>query len=1155
MAPFKFKAIINIRYFSILFSLTFLFPCTLKAQKVINEYARIVSIFNADTTNVDSVRVDASVFEQGDTVLFIDMKGVEVYTPDNAPGFPAFWGLISNPNNTGIYNILLVYKVSGDIVVFTTKLRQLKPVKPGEVSQLVKISGGKDVCRIDEPLTCAPWDPVKGTGGVFALIAGRKIVINNTIDLSGKGFTGGNPNSPSVDYFTGSCSEAIDSFYTETAVDSSGRKGESIVYEGFPYTRGTLYVTHGGGGGNGKYSGGGGGGNYGPGGKAGQESESCLPGKVNLGGLGKDIANRYYNEGYFPNRIFMGGGGGTGTQNPDSGRFATKGGNGGGIIILITDTIEATGTQIVRSRGGDVTDTASAGAGGGGGGGVIILDANKYIGSLNFDVRGGNGGWTNHSDPTGPGGFGGAGAVWHAGSFKLSTLTGVTINIDNGDPGQHIVEGLRDAAKKSTLKGTVINNLSIPLSGFLFNVMPDNQSICEGDTPSLFIASFPKGGDGPGTYTYRWIQSFNKINWTDAPVPNTDKDYSSGPQTDTIYFCRIVYSGTTIDTSRMLTINVHPYPPMHLTLTSSSTSSIGGTDGSIDLQLTGGSPPYALLWSNGQTTNNITGLSAGIYSITISDSKDSTITDSIRVYDTFTDERDGSRYKVITIGQQIWMAENLNIGQRIINTQNQADNQIFEKFCYDNDDAQCDTFGGLYQWDEMMQYTQTESSQGICPSGWHIPGDEEWKTMEIALDMTQDEADNWEQWRGIDQGIQIKPGGSTGFEALFAGYRYWSDYNFINQGISGYFWSSTNGIDYTTNSINRAVDPIQPGIWRNEDNKENGYSVRCVTSVCDLFNMTLADSIINVSCNGQSNGEAHITVEGGIPPYSFLWSNSFTTSFINNIPAGLYSVIVSDSNKCEKNTYLNITEPAPLVLSFKTTNLVCIGDSNGVITANVIGGTVPYIYQWNNGETTKEITGLSAKIYSIIITDSEGCIVIGAESVAEPPPVVTSEITGPVQVDANDISIYSVNKVTGSTFNWIVTGGNIVSGQGTDIINISWGAVSPGDISVVETNKSGCVGSPVEIQISINPVSVSQQSSRDLKIYPNPVNDNVFIHFPNSFAEVYKLILTDLSGKICKEIDNITSNELNLETGELPGGIYFIELRGTKIYRSKIIVE
>ena len=519
-------------------------------DSIVNKYAHVLQIYNSDPTDPDSVKVNnPQWFEPLDTALYIVTKGATVNGPWNYPD-PADWGKYADYRNMGRYNILLVDTVVDNIVIFSTILRDLYSSMAGEIVQLIKIRGGKDVYTVDEPLTCKAWNPSDSTGGVFVLIAGRKIVLKATIDVSGKGFLGGDPNTPAVDYFSGGCSEAVDLLYTESAVDSAGRKGESAVYEGFPYTRGMKFILHGGGGGNGKYSGGGGGGNWGAGGNGGKESESCSP-LTNLGGSGSEISFFYQNNSSeYGNRIFMGGGGGTGAQNPAISRFATKGGNGGGIIILITDTIEAIGSQIVRARGESVTGMASAGAGGGGGGGVIILEATKYIGNLTFDVKGGNGGSTNNPDPTGPGGSGGGGVIWHSGS----SLPGITVNITSGDVGSHNTAGIRNATAGTI--GKVINGLKIPLSGFLFNVMPEDQDVCEGVAPAPFIASWPKGGDGPGTYTYRWIQSFDKNNWGNAPVPNTNKDYSSGPQTDTIYFKRIVYSGATTDTSLMLTINV-----------------------------------------------------------------------------------------------------------------------------------------------------------------------------------------------------------------------------------------------------------------------------------------------------------------------------------------------------------------------------------------------------------------------------------------------------------------------------------------------------------------------------------------------------------------------------------------------------------------------
>ncbi len=97
-------------------------------------------------------------------------------------------------------------------------------------------------------------------------------------------------------------------------------------------------------------------------------------------------------------------------------------------------------------------------------------------------------------------------------------------------------------------------------------------------------------------------------------------------------------------------------------------------------------------------------------------------------------DADGNLYSTVAIGNQCWMRENLNVGTMINlatggtnNDGEQTDNGTIEKYCYDNNPANCDTTGGLYQWNEMMQYETSE--QGICPDGWHIPNDSDWTTL------------------------------------------------------------------------------------------------------------------------------------------------------------------------------------------------------------------------------------------------------------------------------------------------------------------------------------------------------------------------------------------------------------------------------------------
>ena len=171
--------------------------------------------------------------------------------------------------------------------------------------------------------------------------------------------------------------------------------------------------------------------------------------------------------------------------------------------------------------------------------------------------------------------------------------------------------------------------------------------------------------------------------------------------------------------------------------------------------------------------------------------------------DTFTDPRDGQIYTTVQIGDQCWMAENLNIGTIIDGVEEMTDNGIIEKYCYDDVLANCDIYGGLYQWNEIMEYTTTQSVQGICPAGWYIPTDDEWKILEGTVDSQHPVGDpiwNNSGWRGYDVGLNLKSvsgwyegGNGSGlynYDALPGAYRHPDGY-FLALGSNSSFWSST----------------------------------------------------------------------------------------------------------------------------------------------------------------------------------------------------------------------------------------------------------------------------------------------------------------------------------------------------------------------------
>jgi len=193
-------------------------------------------------------------------------------------------------------------------------------------------------------------------------------------------------------------------------------------------------------------------------------------------------------------------------------------------------------------------------------------------------------------------------------------------------------------------------------------------------------------------------------------------------------------------------------------------------------------------------------------------------------------------YPTVLIGTQCWLAKNLNVGTRINGAGNQTDNSTLEKYCYSDNESNCTTYGGLYQWDEMMQYVTTSGTKGICPTGWHIPTDAQQHTLDDFLDTSTCLADR-EDWGCDPAGGKLKETGTThwttpntgatnssGFTALPAGFRS-TDGTFYGLGTGAYFWSSSES---GTSAWRRVLDCTYSTVYRYASDQAYGFSVRCL---------------------------------------------------------------------------------------------------------------------------------------------------------------------------------------------------------------------------------------------------------------------------------------------------------------------------------------
>lgn len=195
--------------------------------------------------------------------------------------------------------------------------------------------------------------------------------------------------------------------------------------------------------------------------------------------------------------------------------------------------------------------------------------------------------------------------------------------------------------------------------------------------------------------------------------------------------------------------------------------------------------------------------------------------------DILIDARDGINYTTVLIGDQCWMAENLNIGQMIYGPVDPSDNGILEKYCYDNNSTNCDTYGGLYQWNEMMQYITDTVTQGICPIGWHLPTNTEWTILTNYLGGL-DIAGGKMKEQGTDHWNSPNTGATneSGFTAIAGGYRHFSAGSFAQMGHSTNYWSSSTwNVNY---AWNRIIYTMNNSCSVNHYGKTYGLSVRCI---------------------------------------------------------------------------------------------------------------------------------------------------------------------------------------------------------------------------------------------------------------------------------------------------------------------------------------
>ncbi len=436
--------------------------------------------------------------------------------------------------------------------------------------------------------------------------------------------------------------------------------------------------------------------------------------------------------------------------------------------------------------------------------------------------------------------------------------------------------------------------------------------------------------------------------------------------------------------------------PDPLTINFNSSAGSCDSNGFSIAIVTGGNAPYNYLWSTGATTTFIDNLDPGNYSLTVTDDKNCTKSATVTILP----------YPDIQLSV-------ISSNTTCNGTSNGA--------------ATANATGGTPPYSYLWSNGETSSSINDLTFGTYSV------TVTDATDCTATGSAAVILGSGLGVSIDdpgyVCPGETAFATAIAVG------------GNTNYSYNWSDGQTGQT-ALN-----LSSGTYSVTVTDQNGCSGEASTTLQTGGGFSVGNLVTDVSCFGESTGKINLTVQGGLSPYIYSWSNGGNTASIQNLSVGDYSVTVSDQSSCTQVYDFSVTEPSLLEMEVSGKNGVC--GNQGSANATIEGGTMPYFYQWSNGNTNPSISALLPGTYSLTVTDAKGCTQAGSTTVATITPpscdVVLSQPVTSINGSNGAISGVPSNGTTPYSYLWS-------NGQDTPAIT----GIGAGNYELTVTDADNC---------------------------------------------------------------------------------------------------
>jgi hypothetical protein len=416
--------------------------------------------------------------------------------------------------------------------------------------------------------------------------------------------------------------------------------------------------------------------------------------------------------------------------------------------------------------------------------------------------------------------------------------------------------------------------------------------------------------------------------------------------------------------------------PLNIVQDSIHVDSCGGVaDGGVFISVTGGVLNYSYAWSNGSVTEDIDGVVAGNYTVTVTDANFCTVSNSYTVNEVPSLQLSSTVVDVLCNGDATGSINLIVLGGTPVHT-----------YAWSNGGVTQDLSGLI-----AGTYTVTVSDGSGCTETTSAVIAEPAAPLGLSTTVTPVAC-----FGGNTGSINLTVTGGTG------GYSYnWSN------GFSG---EDPTGLIAGTYTVTVS-----------DANLCSEITSAIVTQPAAAIGLSITTT--SVACFGGNTGSINLTVTGGTAGYSYNWSNGFIGEDPTGLIAGTYTVTVTDANLCTATTSAIVTQPAAaLGLSTSTTPVACFGGNNGSINLSVTGGTAGYTYNWSNGFIGEDPTGLIAGTYTVTVSDANLCTATTSASITQPAaPIGLSTSTTAVACfggNTGSINLTVTGGTSGYTYNW-----------------------------------------------------------------------------------------------------------------------------------------